>query len=148
VKDKNAFQALAASALASCGYRLLEFVVGSDRRVRLVIDAEPDVDLRDCVRAHKAVIDGLRTAGEDPEEFTIEVQSPGENRLIAGERDLERFRGEGVVVRLDDGVADRRTLYGILLGSEDGVLRLSERDSRSEMSFELVHVKEVRLHRK
>lgn len=151
VKDKHELQALAASALAACGYRLLECVVGSDRRVRLVIDAEPEVDLKDCVRAHKAVIEGLRAAGEDPEEFTIEVQSPGENRLIAGQRDYERFRGEGVLVRVGgaaSGGAGRRTLYGVLLGCENGVLRLAERDSKSEMSFPLGDVNEVRLHRK
>lgn len=140
---------MAASALAGHGYRLLEFIVGSDRRVRLVIDAEPEVDLKDCVRAHKAVIEGLRSSGEDPEEFTIEVQSPGENRLIAGERDYERFRGEGVLVRVGaDGGAGRKTLYGVLLGCENGFLRLAERDSRTEMSFPLADVNEVRLHRK
>lgn len=147
LKDKSALQSLAASSLAACGYRLLEFVVGSDRRVRLVIDAEPEVDLKDCVRAHKAVLDGLRAAGEDPEEFAIEVDSPGANRLLSSERDFERFRGEGVVVRSNSEVGGRKVLYGILLGCEDGVLRLAERDSRSEVRFEMPNVKEVRLHR-
>ena len=147
VKDKYALRTLADAALAAHGYRLLELVVGSDRRVRIVIDAEPDVDLKDCVRAHKAVIEALRADGEDPEEFTIEVQSPGENRLIATERDFERFRGEGVVVRLGEDAGPRRTFYGVLLGCEDGRLRLNERDSRSEMSFDLAGVREVRLHR-
>jgi ribosome maturation factor RimP len=147
LKDKTALRSIAESSLAACGYRLLEFVLGSDRRVRVVIDAEPDVDLKDCVRAHKAILDGLRAAAEDPEEFAIEVQSPGENRLIATERDFERFRGEGVVVRLHAEAAGRRTLYGILLGAENGVLRLDERDSRSEVKLDLPNVKEVRLHR-
>ena len=78
----------------------------------------------------------------------IEVQSPGENRLLLSERDFERFRGEGVVVRLGAEAGPRRTLYGVLLECDDGKLRLTERDSRSEMSFDLAGVMEVRLHPK
>ncbi len=144
---RERLRTVADAALRTCGYRLLEFVTGSDRRVRIVIDAEPDVDLKDCVRGHKAVIEALRESGADPEEYAIEVQSPGAHRLIAGERDFERFRGEGVVVRLESGADGRRTLYGVLLGLDSGSLRLKERDSRSEMRFPLDDVKEVRLNR-
>ena len=146
--DKNALQSISDEALRAQGYRLLELVVGADRRIRIVIDAEPDVDLKDCVRAHNAVIDALRAGGEDPEEYAIEVQSPGETRLLVTERDFERFRGAEVVVRLDSAAGPRRTLYGALLGGDGGRLRITERDSRSEMGFDLASVKEVRLHPK
>jgi ribosome maturation factor RimP len=146
VLDRKALEEIAASALKPLGYRLLELTMGTDRSLRLVIDAEPDVDLKDCVRGHRGVVEGLRAAGVDPEEYAIEVLSPGSNRLISSERDFDRFRGSGVVIRLNPDAAGRRTVYGVLLGRRDGMVLIREKDSRSELQFPVSDVKEIRLH--
>src|SRR5690606_12991054 len=92
--DREKILAIAGAVVATRGCELLERTVSDTRRIRLVVDREsaaPDTKL--LVGLIRATREALAAAGIDPGGFDIEVDSPGEERVLLDARHFERFRG-------------------------------------------------------
>ncbi len=88
------------------GFELVEFErAGSKARpvYRLRID-RPDsvpgmgVSLDDCQRVSRSLESGLEESGVVPDQYVLEVSSPGVERPLTRPRDFRRFRGREVAV--------------------------------------------------
>ncbi|UCC57184.1 MAG: ribosome maturation factor RimP, partial [Gammaproteobacteria bacterium] len=82
---------------------------------------------------------------EDPIQghYTLEVSSPGNDRLLFRPQDFERFAGSLVKVRLDLPLAGRRKFKGRLQGLE-GENVVIEQDGEP-VSLPLDQIEEARL---
>jgi ribosome maturation factor RimP len=73
----------------------------------------------------------------------LEVSSPGLDRPLTKAADYDRFAGAEVNLRSRLPVAGRRNFSGVLLGLQDGKVRLQV--GREEMTVELDNVDKARL---
>ena len=131
-------------SVGTVGLTVAEYSFSEPRRVRLVIDSDQGITMQDCVRATRAAEEGLRASGFDPNDFTINVESPGVDRKLLTNRDFERFRGKEVKVTLLQDREGRRRIVGTLGPVNEGTLVVTEQGR--DVSLERGIVKEVRLH--
>jgi ribosome maturation factor RimP len=91
--------------------------------LRLYIDASDGVTVDDCARVSYAVSEMLEV--EDPIQghYTLEVSSPGFDRVLRKRAHFERFLGERVVVELKLPLNGRRRFAGRLRAlTEDSIV--------------------------
>lgn len=107
---------------------------GHDRVLRIFIDKDGGVNLDDCAGTSYEISALFEV--EDPigPAYRLEVSSPGLERPLKKPADFVRFAGQSVkVVTLsaidpDGRGRNRKTFVGILLGLEDGLVRVDQQD--------------------
>ena len=110
---------------------------GQRQLIRLFIDAPAGIALEDCEKVSAQVADLLEAENALRGDYTLEVSSPGVDRVLFHPAQWERYLGEEVQVRLRTPVEGQRRLIGKLLrANEDEVSVLTpdgERTARHSM---------------
>jgi ribosome maturation factor RimP len=110
--------ALIEPLLARMGYELVELEYSYGRAhalLRLYIDREGGVGLDDCERVSREVSSLLDVEDPIPSAYTLEVSSPGFDRVLRTQAHFGRFVGSRVFVELREPRAGRRRYTGTLL---------------------------------
>jgi len=101
------------------------FGAGGRSVLRLTIDRPGGVSVADCERVSGAVselLDARDFFGGRP--YTLEVSSPGVDRPLKEERDFRRIVGRDVTLHLSVAVEGKKSLRGVVLGCEGGLLNI------------------------
>ncbi len=121
------------------GYELvdLEHTAGRGSAVvRLFIDCPAGVGLADCERVSREVSALLDVEDPIPTAYSLEVSSPGFDRVLRTQEHFARFVGSRVAVELvtprDGG---RRRYTGTLLSADEAGIALEVDGQRVAMSF-------------
>jgi ribosome maturation factor RimP len=109
------------------GFELVELEYAGGRSqatVRVFLDGAAGVSVDDCARVSRE-ISALLDA-EDPIAcpYTLEVSSPGFDRVLRTRAHFDRFLGSRVFVELKEPRAGRRRYTGKLLSVDDGGIAL------------------------
>jgi len=109
--------ALIEPVLARLGYELVELEYAAGRSqavVRVFIDQPDGVGLDDCERASREMAALLDVEDPIPIAYTLEVSSPGFDRVLRIPAHFERFAGSRVFVELKAPRDGRRRYTGTL----------------------------------
>jgi ribosome maturation factor RimP len=139
-------KALIAEKLNECGIELyaLEYRREPPGQVlRIYIETPQGVDTDTCVLATKAVKEFIDTLPALDYDF-LEVSSPGLDRILKQDRDLERFKGSRVLVKTSKPVEGRKKFIGILAQTDPGTLYLEIEGQPVRLNRESITM--VRLH--
>lgn len=112
----------------------LEFKMEAGRWVlRLYIDTPTGVMLDDCELVSRQI--GALLDIKDPiaRPYTLEVSSPGINRVLRKERDFIQFAGSPVKIRTRRKLDGRRNFQGTLKGMENSNIVLDVDGKRVEI---------------
>ena len=109
----------------------------------MYIDSEQGITVDDCQKVSYQVSGVLDVNDPIPGHYTLEVSSPGMDRLLFRPDDYRRFAGSLVKLRLAYPVEGRRKFTGRLQGLEDGNVLL-ELDGE-QLSLPLDQVDQARL---
>lgn len=137
VHDK--LQAMLEPLVESLGYEivLLEFNAHKGSAlVRLYIDAVAGVTLGDCERVSKEVEGLLDVEDPIPQNYRLEVSSPGLDRPLVKLAHFERFAGQHAKVQLIGPKAGRRKFSGVLRGVKDGRVLLDTAEGPVELTLD------------
>jgi len=98
--------------------------------LRIFIEKDEGVQVEDCERVSKQVSAVLDVEDPIQSAYTLEVSSPGVDRLLFEKAHYERFLGEQIKVRLRANFDGRRNFSGTLVAIEDEavVLRVDEEE--------------------
>jgi ribosome maturation factor RimP len=79
---------------------------------------------------------------EDPLQghYDLEVSSPGLDRPLVFPEHFKRFEGERAKVRLSEKLDGRRSLEGVLMGCEDGIVSLESEGRRWEIPLSRIEI--------
>jgi len=88
------------------------------------------VSHEECERVSHDLSATLDVANSIRHAYRLEVSSPGIDRPLRRERDFVRFAGQEAKIRMTDPVEGRRNFSGVLLGAQDGQVRI-DCDGRS-----------------
>ena len=121
------------TTVAALGFELwgVEYLSqGRHSTLRVYIDAENGITVEDCARVSEQV--GSVLDVEDPinGEYTLEVSSPGMDRLLFRLEQYPAYVGETVELRLRTPFEGRRKFKGLLTGieGEDVVIRVDDHE--------------------
>jgi len=130
--------ALIEPVLARLGYELVELEHAAGRThavVRIFIDRPEGVGLDDCERVSREVAALLDVEDPIPTGYTLEVSSPGFDRVLRTQAHFGRFVGSRVFVELKMARAGRRRYTGTLLSVDDAGIALEVDKQRVEVPF-------------
>lgn len=115
-------QTLIEPTVTGLGYELVAIEWVGRGLLRLYIDKPGGVDLEDCSRVSHQLTRLLTV--ENIAYDRLEVSSPGLDRPLVKAADFVRFAGERARLKLRVPVEGRRKFVGMLLGLEQGRVRL------------------------
>ena len=128
-------------AVEALGYELieLEFVPqGHESVLRLYIDSAAGIDLDDCAEVSKAVEARLDESDPIPRHYTLEVSSPGLDRILSKRAHYERYLGSRVHVQLASPLDGRRRFTGALLAVSDDEVAVEVDRQTFKLPFRLI----------
>jgi len=94
--------------------------------LRVYIDSPDGIGVDDCSRVSHQLSGVLDVEEPIAGHYTLEVSSPGLDRLLSKPQDYERFAGQMVKVRLHALLEGRRKLVGVLKGIEQDQVIIEE----------------------
>lgn len=125
----TAVRAIAEPLAESLGYFIwdVEYVrEGAQWYLRITIDSEEGINIEDCERMHRAIDPLLDEADPIEDAYTLEVSSPGIERDLKNDMQIEACRGWEVEVKLYAPLEGSKLFTGILLGlTEEGDIALN-----------------------
>jgi len=139
---------LAEEMLEAAGLELvhMEFVSeGKQWFLRLYIDRDGGVTIDDCVKVSRQLGYELDVADTIPHAYSLEVSSPGVDRIVGKAKDFKRFAGERVRMKLKKAVNGRRNLTGMLKGMDDNTGAVQVDVDGELISVELDNIRRANL---
>jgi len=130
--------ALIEPLLARLGYELVELEYSAGRAhalLRVFIDRESGVTLDDCAQVSREISTLLDVEDPIPSAFTLEVSSPGFDRVLRTQAHFGRFVGSRVFIELKEPRAGRRRYTGKLLTVDDAGIALEVDREQVTMTF-------------
>ena len=103
---------------------------GRHSLLRVYIDAEDGITVDDCARVSEQISSVLDVEEPISGEYTLEVSSPGMDRLLFRLDQYPGYVGEIVELRLRNPFEGRRKFKGVLTGieGEDVVIRVDDHE--------------------
>lgn len=110
---------------------------GADWYLRVFIDKEEGISIDDCVDMTQELNPVLDKTDPVPNEYILEVSSPGINRKLTRPEHYEKYIGETLRVKLVRPLEDgRRILDGVLLSAEPNGSFTLQIDEETSVDFE------------
>jgi ribosome maturation factor RimP len=104
----------------------------------LFIDKEGGVTIDDCVAISREFGDILDIKDIIPGPYSLEVSSPGLDRPLKRVEDFNRFKDRKIRVKTGSLVEGRKNFQGILLGYQDGIVRVGVEDKVYDIPYESI----------
>lgn len=133
---RNRLEQLLRPVVETLGYELWELEFAARAKgglLRLYIDVASGITLDDCEKVSHAVSDVLDAADPIPGHYTLEVSSPGLDRVLRTPEQFTRYLGAQVRVEMTQAIGGRRRFVGrvasvngddLTLAAEEGSLVL------------------------
>jgi ribosome maturation factor RimP len=128
------------------GYELVELEFAPGRAhglLRLYIDRAQGVTLDDCAAVSREVSALLDLEDPIPSAYTLEVSSPGFDRVLRSKAHFGRFVGARVFVELKEPRAGRRRYTGTLLAVDDEGIAVEV--DREQVAMKFAEIGKARL---
>jgi len=138
--------ALTEPLLARLGYELveLEYVAGrSHATVRVFIDTADGIGIEDCERVSREVSALFDVEDPVPMAYTLEVSSPGFDRVLRTRAHFDRFVGSRVFVEMKAPRDGRRRYTGMLTAVDDAAITVEV--DRQPVSLPFDEISKARL---
>ena len=99
----------------------VEFVKeGGSRFLRIYLDKPGGISLDECEEFSRIISDELDQSDPIPQNYYLEVSSPGIERRLRHREHFEAMTGELIDVHLYKAIDGSKTLTGTLVGIDDG----------------------------
>jgi len=103
--------------------------------LRVFIDSAAGIAVEDCERVSREISGLLDVEDPIPGAYTLEVSSPGFDRVLRTREHFGRFVGSRVFVELKEPRAGRRRYTGQLLAVDEHGIALAVDQERVAMTF-------------
>jgi len=127
---RDALMRLTEPPIEALGYELVDVEFAREGRggvLRIFIDRPPggesaSITVEDCARVSHAVSTVLETEDPIKGHYTLEVSSPGFDRILRKRAHFERFVGERIAAELKLPINGRRRFVGLLKSLSDDAI--------------------------
>lgn len=123
------------STIEELGYELYDVEYAKEGKnyfLRIFIDNEEGIALEDCEKVNNGIMELLDEADYIKEQYFLEVSSPGIERVIRKDKQLDKAMGEAIVISLFKPYEKQKQLEGILTSYDaDAIILMHENDEIS-----------------
>lgn len=119
----------------------IEFIQdGKSWVLRIYLDKKDGITIDDCKSISRQLSYELDVEDIIPQAYTLEVSSPGIDRIMGKVEDYQRFSGENILIKLKQTFENRKKLLGKLIGITDDKLKVIVEIDNEEIivPFELI----------
>ncbi|MFH1672979.1 MAG: ribosome maturation factor RimP [Pseudomonadota bacterium] len=137
----NQAEALVKPLLLAEGMELVDITYRHEQGrwiLALFVDKEGGVTIDDCVAISREFGDILDVKDIIPESYSLEVSSPGLDRPLKRVEDFNRFKDRKIRVKTGSLVEGKKNFQGILLGYQDGIVRVGVEDKVYDIPYESI----------
>ena len=128
--------------ISSMGYELVgvEFQTGGPGGglLRVYIDSENGISADDCQKVSYQVSGILDVEDPIPGHYTLEISSPGLDRLLFRPQDFERFAGQLIKLRTAYPIEGQRKFKGRLVGMQGDNVVFEQDDMEISLPFDQI----------
>ena len=128
--------------ITAMGYELVgvEFQTGgkSGGLLRVYIDSEAGISAEDCQKVSYQVSGVLDVEDPIPGHYTLEISSPGLDRMLFRKQDFERFAGQLIKLRTAYPIEGQRKFKGRLLGLQGENVVFEQDDMEISLPFDQI----------
>ena len=128
--------------ISSMGYELVgvEFQTGGPGGglLRVYIDTENGISADDCQKVSYQVSGILDVEDPIPGHYTLEISSPGLDRLLFRPQDFERFAGQLIKLRTAYPIEGQRKFKGRLVGMQGDNVVFEQDDMEISLPFDQI----------
>ena len=128
--------------ISSMGYELVgvEFQTGGKGGglLRVYIDSEKGISADDCQKVSYQVSGVLDVEDPIPGHYTLEISSPGLDRMLFRPQDFERFAGQLIKLRTTYPIEGRRKFKGRLTGLQGDNVVFEQDDMEISLPFDQI----------
>ncbi len=127
--------------VAALGFQLwgIEYMgQGRHTLLRIYLDKEGGINIEDCAEASRHISSILDVEDPISSEYTLEVSSPGLDRVLFTLEQMKQYAGSTVKLRLRENFEGRRNYSGILKDVLNDELVVQAGDSEYVFPYELV----------
>ena len=119
--------------IINLGYEVYDVIYekeGKDNYLRIFIDNGKQITLEDCEKVNNAITDILDEKDLIKSQYFLEVSSPGLERRIRTDKQLEMFKNEKIEIHLFKAIEKQKIITGILkdYDQEKIVLQVDENE--------------------
>jgi len=128
-------------AINALGFTLwgIEYIPqGRHSLLRVYLDKEGGVDIEDCALASRQISSILDVEDPISGEYTLEVSSPGLDRVLFTLDQFKEYLGWHVILKLTENFENKRKFAGQIKAIEDNEVRLIIGDEEYTIPYELV----------
>ena len=144
-KIEEKVEELVKEKIENLGYELYDVLYikeGPNRILRIVIDNEKGISLEDCEKVNNEIKDIIDEKDYINEQYYLEVSSPGIERLLRKDWQLQKYIGEDVSVKLfkkDD--KGNKNYIGKLLEVTDNFIKISQNE---EIKIDIKNISQIK----
>ena len=91
---------------------------GADMYLRITIDSEEGITIEDCEKMHRAIDPLLDEADPIEDAYHLEISSPGIERDLKNDMQINACEGWDVEVRLYAPIDGAKSYLGVLVGTD------------------------------
>jgi ribosome maturation factor RimP len=106
--------------------------------LRIYIDSENGILVDDCSKVSHQVSGALDVEDPIPDNYQLEVSSPGADRPFFKISQFERFKGSTVQVNLFKAIGGRKRITGLIEKVEEEIITLNENGQTFEVPFSAI----------
>ncbi len=111
---------------------------GSNWFLRVFIDKEGGIDIDDCGSVSEKLSKRLDELDPIQDAYFLEVSSPGIERTLKKEKDIQWAIGKRVHVKTYEAIEDVKIFEGILAEFDGGVLTIQEENKSYQIPYDKV----------
>ena len=126
------------ATVESLGFELIRVTYGGGRKPTLQIMAErPDgtMNVDDCATLSREISLLLDVEDPLPEEYLLEVSSPGIDRPLTRVKDFERWIGFDAKIELNEQLDGRRRFRGKMLKFDGEIISISTDEGDFDLAY-------------
>src|SRR5258708_11880034 len=152
IKGRDALMRVLGAAIEAVGFELIDVEFAREGRggvLRIFIDAhagdsEAGVTVDDCARVSHAVSEVLEIQDPIKGNYTLEVSSPGFDRILRTRAHFERFVGQRIISELKLPIDGRRRFIGVLKSASGDTIVVEVDGKDYELPFDRIQKARLR----
>lgn len=126
--EENKISSLIESELEKLGYLIVQVKINNHEKALQIMMERiiGELGINDCTKVSRAIMPMIEANALLPENYRIEISSPGIDRILVRQRDFIQNIGNEIKVELNKKIENKKNYRGEILGLKEECLLLAE----------------------
>ena len=148
--EENKISSLIESELEKLGYLIVQVKINNHEKALQIMMERiiGELGINDCSKASRAIMPMIEANALLPENYRIEISSPGIDRILVRQRDFIQNIGNEIKVELNKKIENKKNYRGEILGLKEECLLLTEskkNDSDDKIRIPIKNINKAKL---